>query len=84
MKTFLVILLIFTLATPCYAKKRARRRKQKIEPVKEETVAKKPETDKEVHGTAYEYPSEYLEGSGERQKLLKDYGMGDTGEADFE
>ena len=41
-------------------------------------------TDEEIHDTPVEYADMYEEGTGEREKLLPDYGVGDLGQVDLD
>ena len=42
------------------------------------------DSDREIHATPVEDADMYEEGSGEREKLLPDYGMGDLGQVDLD
>jgi len=93
MKKVLLILAVLLIGIYCYAKddsavntdKNQARGTEKLVVDSADTYPEdKPITDEEIHDPPVEYADMYEEGTGEREKLLPDYGVGDLGQVDLD
>ena len=93
MKKVLLILAVLLIGIYCYAKDDSAINTDKnpgyaAEKLVVDSADTYPEdkviTDKEIHATPVEYADMYEDGTGEREKLLPDYGVGDLGQVDLD
>ena len=93
MKKALLILAVLLIGVYCYAEDDSAAGTDKNpEYTAEKLVVDSADTypedkaiaDKEIHDTPVEYADMYEDGTGEREKLLPDYGGGDLGQVDLD